>query len=116
MVNRKFDAAARRPSHRPAHWSVLRRARTKSATASVNSPSQPAQLGDTSRDRTLTLDRLNDRPGAGESLRTLRALAVLEYAGTPEAQRLLRALAEGAPGGRLTDGAKAVCEWLDHRH
>jgi hypothetical protein len=35
----------------------LRRARTKSATASVNSAAQPAELGDTTRDRTLTLWR-----------------------------------------------------------
>jgi hypothetical protein len=44
-------------SHRPAHSTVLGRARTKSATSSVNSPAQPAQLGDTSRDRTLTIYR-----------------------------------------------------------
>ena len=58
------------------------------------------------------LDSLSSRPLAGEPLRTLRALAVLEYAGTPEVRRLLSKLADGAPGGWLTQEAKAACERL----
>jgi hypothetical protein len=41
-----------------------------------------------------------------------RALAALEYAGTPEARRLLRSLAGGAPGPWLTGEAQTVCERL----
>jgi hypothetical protein len=58
------------------------------------------------------LEALDNRPSTGELLRTVRALAVLEYAGTPEAHRLLRELAAGAPGGWLTQEAKPVCERL----
>ena len=47
-----------------------------------------------------------------ERLRTLRALEILERAGTQEARQLLNALADGAPGARLTEQAKAALERL----
>jgi RNA polymerase sigma factor (sigma-70 family) len=56
-----------------------------------------------------------EKPPAGEPLRTLRALAALEHAGTTEARRLLRALADGAPGAWLTQEAKVALERLDRR-
>jgi hypothetical protein len=49
---------------------------------------------------------------SGERLRALRAVQVLEYAGTPEAKEYLRALAEGAAEARLTREAKAALERL----
>jgi hypothetical protein len=52
---------------------------------------------------------------AGEPLRTLRAVAVLERAGTPESRRLLETLAEGVPGAWLTREAKAACDRLGLR-
>jgi hypothetical protein len=45
-------------------------------------------------------------------LRTLRAIDVLESIGTPEAQQILRKLAEGAPGARETREAKTALERL----
>jgi RNA polymerase sigma factor (sigma-70 family) len=55
------------------------------------------------------------RLASGDWLRTLRALAALEYAGTPEARRLLRELAAGAQGAWLTREAQAACERLERQ-
>jgi hypothetical protein len=45
---------------------------------------------------------------APETLRMLRAVAVLEHAASPEAQAALQALAKGTPEARLTQEAKAA--------
>jgi dipeptidyl aminopeptidase/acylaminoacyl peptidase len=42
-----------------------------------------------------------------ERLRDLRAVEVLEMAGTPECRAVLRKLADGAPGAQLTEEAKS---------
>jgi hypothetical protein len=47
-----------------------------------------------------------------ERLRQVRAAEVLEGIGTPEAWRLLKKLATGAPGARLTREAKASLQRL----
>jgi RNA polymerase sigma factor (sigma-70 family) len=50
-----------------------------------------------------------------DRLRTQRALEVLERAGTPEARRVLAALAAGAPGAWLTQEARAALGRLAER-
>jgi RNA polymerase sigma factor (sigma-70 family) len=52
---------------------------------------------------------------SGDALRSLRAVRVLEHAGTPEARRLLRELATGAEGARLTREAAAALTRLNRR-
>jgi hypothetical protein len=47
-----------------------------------------------------------------EAMRQLRAVEVLEHLGSPDAQRVLRELARGAPEARLTREAKAALERL----
>lgn len=47
---------------------------------------------------------------SAEQARALRAVAALEYAGGPDARRLLQRLAEGDPASRLTRSAKAALE------
>jgi WD40 repeat protein len=48
-------------------------------------------------------------------LRTLRAIAALERAGTPEARAVLARMARGDPGAIETREAKAARDRLDHR-
>jgi hypothetical protein len=50
--------------------------------------------------------------GQPELLRGVRAVEVLERAGTPEARQLLAALAGGAPGALLTREAAASLQRL----
>jgi WD40 repeat protein len=54
-------------------------------------------------------------PQFAERLREARAVAVLEYMGTPKAQRLLKKLAGGYPEARLTQDAKAALARLAKR-
>jgi WD40 repeat protein len=51
-----------------------------------------------------------------EDLRVLRAQAALEYMGTSAAQDVLRALAQGEPGARLTQEAQASLDRLARLH
>ncbi len=56
-----------------------------------------------------------EKPPSGERLRHLRALAVLERIGTPEAQQVLKTLAQGIPEAPRTREAKASLERLASR-
>jgi hypothetical protein len=52
------------------------------------------------------------RPLPAEQVRALRALEVLEHAGTARAEQVLRALARGAAAARLTREARAALDRL----
>jgi WD40 repeat protein len=53
------------------------------------------------------LERLRGPTGPGDMLRALRAVEVLERISSPPARAVLRALAGGAPGHRVTEEARA---------
>lgn len=65
------------------------------------------------------IEQLVDRPRlplpAGDDVRGVRAIQVLESIGNPEAQRHLRTLADGADGARLTQDARAALGRLARR-
>ena len=58
---------------------------------------------------------LHKLTNSGESLRQLRALQVLEQAGTRDARQLLKTLAQGLPQARLTQEARASFQRLAKR-
>ncbi len=60
------------------------------------------------------LKTIPDNPGT-ETVRTIRAIMVLERIGSSEAQSVLESLARGAPGARETEEAKASLERLTTR-
>jgi hypothetical protein len=61
------------------------------------------------------LAKLGDEGAPPERLRELRAVEALERAGTPGAAAVLRRLAGGAPGARLTREARASLERLSRQ-
>jgi hypothetical protein len=61
------------------------------------------------------LDEMDNTTPPAESLRGLRAVAVLEYVASAETRQLLGALADGAPEARLTRDAKAASTRLRSR-
>jgi hypothetical protein len=58
------------------------------------------------------LNDVYDGPTAGEPLRMVRAITVLEYAATPEAKQLLEDLARGAEGALMTEETRKAVERL----
>jgi hypothetical protein len=58
------------------------------------------------------LKRLEHLP-TGAQLQALRAIEALEHMGTPEARTLLRKLADGSPGARLTQEARTALGRLE---
>lgn len=63
----------------------------------------------------VLLDQLGFHTLPPETLRTLRAIEVLEHIGTPDARRCLEMLAKGASDARPTRDAKAALRRLTHR-
>jgi RNA polymerase sigma factor (sigma-70 family) len=96
------------------------------ATAELERIGVPAEAalrkelaGQTSLEARVRLQRLLAKLDAnvlsGEELRAWRVIEVLEHVGTPEAQRILQELAQGAPGAPRTEEAKAAVQRLS-RH
>ena len=67
------------------------------------------------RQALLLLDQLDGAVLKPESIRTLRAMEVLERIGTPQARQVLEGLAHGAPGATVTQEAEAALKRLDKR-
>jgi WD40 repeat protein len=61
------------------------------------------------------LAKAEHRVSSSEDLQTWRALEVLEHIGTPDAKQVVEKLAQGAPGHRITEEAKASLERLRKR-
>jgi hypothetical protein len=61
------------------------------------------------------LEKLGGPVTGAEALRALRGVEVLEHAGTPQAERLLKELAGGADGALLTREARAALGRLAQR-
>jgi hypothetical protein len=62
------------------------------------------------------VDEKTDLLKEPEQLRALRAVESLEYVATPGAQQVLKRLAEGVPGARLTQDARVSLERLAKAH
>ena len=67
------------------------------------------------RNRVLAIQEAHRGIPPKTTLRTQRAIRALEYIGTPEARRILRALAGGAPGARETREAGRALDHLAKR-
>jgi hypothetical protein len=52
-------------------------------------------------------------PPTGDRLRTLRSIVILEAIATDEAQAILRTLADGDPGSRITEAAQAALKRVE---
>jgi hypothetical protein len=63
----------------------------------------------------VLLEKLDGPVTSPELLRGLRAVEVLEWVGTPEAQTVLEPIAAGAPGHRLTEAAQDTLKRLKKR-
>ncbi len=105
------------------HEDFSEREKTTQALEKLDTLAAPAlrkalesQPGLEARRRIEALLRKLDGPvTAPELLRGLRSVEVLEHIGTPEARRVLQALADGAAGARLTEDAKAALARLPAR-
>jgi RNA polymerase sigma factor (sigma-70 family) len=91
----------------------------KNGAAGAESALREALAGNPPPEKRRRLEKiveaLERRPVSGEVLQGLRALEALEYAGTPEAVRVLEALSQGAAEARLMQEAKAGLERLSRR-
>lgn len=76
---------------------------------------RPSASPEARRRITTVLRRGTYSVPSGQVLRSVRAVMVLEQAGTPAARNLLRTLAGGVPEARLTREAKTALERLGRR-
>jgi hypothetical protein len=85
------------------------------ATAALRKALDGSPSAELRRRAEKLLDAAENGPSAGEPLRALRAVELLEYVGTPEAGQLLDALSKGVPEARQTRDAKASLQRLAKR-
>jgi hypothetical protein len=79
---------------------LLGRAAEPALRQALKAPSSAEQ-----RRRVVQLIETLEAPAPAQEVSAARAVEVLEWIGTPEAQRLLEELARGAPGSWLTEEA-----------
>jgi hypothetical protein len=77
------------------------------ARAYLNKALESSSSPETKRRLEAVLQQFDDEVLSSETLRGVRAVETLERIGTAEARRLLKELAGGAPGARLTREAEA---------
>jgi hypothetical protein len=107
-LDSKSFSARQEATHELEELAELAEAALKKALAELPSSEAQQRLGSLMR-------KVNGPVTSRESLRTVRAVEVLEHIGTPEARRVLQALAQGLPTARLTVEAKLSLERLRKR-
>jgi RNA polymerase sigma factor (sigma-70 family) len=88
---------------------------SESAAATLRAALTGSPSAELRRRVEMLLAKLKPEELSAESLRSVRLIETLEYVASPEARALLKAVAAGNPGTRLTREAKASLDRLEDR-